>query len=108
MATHNGNRITQRGGADAGRGDEPHGTGRRILNTTATFRGNEGSTHLFSSEATKGQASDSIPLQLDPNSKLQVGAMYHIDTTPGKGGFHPTPIAAAKGQEPGVSTWSPL
>ena len=101
MTTHNGKRITQRGGM----GGE---YGQHLLNTTATFRGNEGSTHLFSSEATKGQASDSIPLQLDPNSKLQVGAMYHIDTTPGKGGFHPTPIAAAKGQEPGVSTWSPL
>lgn len=42
MATFNGNRVTQRGGADAGRGDNPHGVTKVNLYSAKTRKEGHG------------------------------------------------------------------
>lgn len=99
---------SQRGGAGAGRGDDPHGvTGEsRLTGATASYLGGEGNTHFFSAEATGGGKTDSYALTLNPEHStagLRKGGVYHINMETGPNGFHPTPIPAHPDQKPGLA-----
>lgn len=61
MTTFNGERVTQRGGSGAGRGDNPHVTGTYQGSMTNGHlpNGNPVRSHFFSAESTGGGATDS-------------------------------------------------
>lgn len=50
MTNFNGNRITQRGGAEAGRGDNPH---QKPIQRSKTFKEDEGFTQYTPSAMTQ-------------------------------------------------------
>jgi len=110
MATFNGEPVTQRGGANAGRGDDPHVTthgeegltrtqahplqGRGGADTVGIYRGFTGDptgprSHFFSAEATGGGESDSFMISDSDKFKasgLDIGGRYAFSRESGHSG----------------------
>ena len=106
MPTHNGNAVFQRGGAGAGRGDNPHqefhgeegmtrtqnhplqGRGGGA-DTVGKYLGGGDGSHSFSAESTEGGVTDSHIINDHPGFKtpaMNVGARYAFDRKSGNPG----------------------
>jgi hypothetical protein len=80
MPTHNGEPVTQRGGADAGRGDDAHGvTANAGMNNYKVFQGTHPddpeTEHNFEVQIQKGKGK--YVTVFSGNKAAQAGMMYH-------------------------------